>query len=156
MKSEKHIIFRIGDEEYGLSVMDVKAIENDVNINVVPNAPAYLKGIIQLRGDVIPVYSLRQKFGLEDKEPDDSTKLIITTSNDILMAYEVDLVHEIIEIEENQMIETPGIVKCDETKYIKNVANINGRLIILLDYNGILAVAEQENAKILIKELSKE
>ena len=155
MKSEKQIIFRIGADEYGLSVMDVRAIENNVNINVVPNGPAYLKGIIQMRGDVIPVYSLRKKFGLADKEPDDNTKLIITTSNDILMAYEVDMVQEIIEIDENQIIETPGIVKCEDTKYIRNVANINGRLIILLDYNGILDVKEQEHTKVLLEELAK-
>ncbi|GAA4653996.1 chemotaxis protein CheW [Anaerocolumna aminovalerica] len=147
----KQVIFALGDEEYGLDIMIVNAIEKYTDIVRVPNGPECIKGIINLRGDVIPVYSLRKKFGLEEKGIDENTKLVITKSNNIMMAYEVDAVKEIIEIPDENISETPIIVKGKNTSYIKSIANINGRMIILLDHNGILTEKEQENIELLME-----
>jgi len=147
----KQVIFALGDEEYGLDIMIVNAIEKNTDIVRVPNGPECIKGIINLRGDVIPVYSLRKKFGLKEKEIDENTKLVITKSNNIMMAYEVDAVKEIIEIPDESISETPIIVKGKNTSYIKSIANINGRMIILLDHNGILTEKEQENIELLME-----
>lgn len=147
----KQVIFALGNEEYGMDIMIVNAIEKNTDIVRVPNGPEYIKGIINLRGDVIPVYSLRKKFGLEEKVIDENTKLVITKSNNIMMAYEVDAVKEIIEIPDESITETPIIVKSKNTTYIKNIANINGRMIILLDHNGILSDNEQENIELLME-----
>ncbi|MDF2588790.1 MAG: Chemotaxis protein CheW [Anaerocolumna sp.] len=141
----KQVIFTLGDEEFGLDIMLVNAIEKYTDLVRIPNAPSYIRGIINLRGDVIPVYSLRRKFGLADSEIDDNSKLIVTKSNNILMAFEVDAVKEILEIPTANISETPVIVKSFDTAYIKNVANISGRMIILLDHNGILSSKEQEH-----------
>jgi purine-binding chemotaxis protein CheW len=141
----KQVIFTLGDEEFGLDIMLVNAIEKYTDLVRIPNAPSYIKGIINLRGDVIPVYSLRRKFGLEDKAVDENSKLIVTKSNNILMAFEVDAVKEILEIPSTNISETPVIVKSIDTTYIKSVANLGGRMIILLDHNGILSVNEQEH-----------
>ncbi len=147
----KQVIFALGDEEYGLDIRIVNAIEKYTDIVRVPNGPECIKGIINLRGDVIPVYSLRKKFGLEEKGIDENTKLVITKSNNIMMAYEVDAVKEIIEIPDENISETPIIVKGKNTSYIKSIANINGRMIILLDHNGILTEKEQENIELLME-----
>jgi len=147
----KQVIFALGEEEYGLDIMIVNAIEKYTDIVRVPNGPECIKGIINLRGDVIPVYSLRKKFGLKEKEIDENTKLVITRSKNMLMAYEVDAVKEIIEIPEENISETPIIVKSKTTSYIKNIANINGRMIILLDHNGILSEKEHENIELLLE-----
>jgi len=147
----KQVIFALGDEEYGLDIMIVNAIEKDTDIVRVPNGPECIKGIINLRGDVIPVYSLRKKFGLEEKGIDENTKLVITKTNNIMMAYEVDAVKEIIEIPGESINETPIIVKGKNTSYIESIANINGRMIILLDHNGILTEKEQENIELLME-----
>ncbi len=148
----KQVIFTLGDEEFGLDIMIVNAIEKYTELIPIPNAPSYIRGIINLRGDVIPVYSLRRKFGLAEKETDDNTKLIITRSNGIYLAYEVDAVKEILEIPAENISETPAIVKSLETSYIKNVANINGRMVLLLDHNGILSTKEQENIQSLLED----
>lgn len=148
----KQVIFTLGEEEFGLDIMLVNAIEKYTDLVHVPNAPTYIRGIMNLRGDVIPVYSLRKKFGLSEKQADESTKLIITKSNGILMAYEVDTVKEIIEIAEEALSETPAIVKSVNTAYIQCVANINGRMILLLNHNGILSSQEQENIEALMQE----
>ncbi len=147
----KQVIFTLENEEYGLDIMIVNAIEKYTDIVRVPNGPECIKGIINLRGEVIPVYSLRKKFGLEEKAIDENTKLVITKSNNIMMAYEVDAVKEIIEIPDESVSETPVIVKSKNTTYIKSIANINGRMIILLDHNGILTDKEQENIELLME-----
>ncbi|BCJ96627.1 chemotaxis protein CheW [Anaerocolumna cellulosilytica] len=148
----KQVIFTLGEEEFGLDIMLVNAIEKYTDLVHVPNAPTYIRGIMNLRGDVIPVYSLRKKFGLSEKSADDNTKLIITKSNDILMAYEVDAVKEIIEIPAESLSETPAIVKSVNTAYIQCVANVNGRMILLLNHNGILSSQEQENIEAIMQE----
>lgn len=149
-KQTKQVIFTLGDEEYGLDIMLVNAIEKYIDLVHVPNAPSCIRGIINLRGDVIPVFSLRRKFGLADKEMDDNTKLIITKSNNILMAYEVDAVKEILEIPAEDISDTPAIVKSANTAYIKCVANIGGRMILLLNHDGILSSQEQEKIESLM------
>lgn len=145
MKEIKQVIFKLDNEEYGLDIMNVNAIEKYTNIVRVPNASKFIQGIINLRGDVIPVYSLRVKFGLSAKTVDENTKLIVTKANGLLIAFEVDSVAEIIEINEDNISAAPSIVKSIETAYIDKVANIDGRMIILLDLNGILSTSEKEN-----------
>ncbi len=149
-KHTKQVIFKLGNEEYGLDIMLVNAIEKYMDLVRIPNAPSYIRGIINLRGDVIPVYSLRKKFGLNEKEVDSNTKLIVTKSQGILMAYEVDEVKEIIEIPYNNISETPIIVKSEDTAYIHSVANINGRMLILLDHNGIISSSEKNHIEKLV------
>lgn len=146
----KQVIFALGNEEYGLDIMLVNAIEKYTDMVKIPNAPSYISGIINLRGDVIPVFSLRSKFGLPEKEKDDNSKLIVTKSRDILMAYEVDVVKEIIEIPPENLSETPVIVKNNNTSYIKCVANINGRMILLLDHDGIISAKEKESIETMM------
>jgi len=147
MQSTKQTIFSLGEAEYGFDIMDVNVIEKSTTIEPVANSPKNIKGMMCLRGDTIPVYSLRRKFGLEDLEPNDETRWIIITSNGILIAYEVDKMQEIVSLLPEQINEIPSIVKCKDTSYVKSVTNINGRLIILINHNGILSEEEQNNIK---------
>ncbi len=150
MQSTKQAVFMLGDKEFGLDIMEVKIIEKFMNIEPVTSFPDTLKGIIKLRGDVIPVYSLRRKFGLGDIQPNDETRFIITTSNDIQIAYEVDKMSEIVQFEEPQMYEVPSVIKNKDTSYMKLVSSVDDRLIVILDQNGILTEEEQTNIKKVI------
>ena len=150
MQSTKQAVFMLGDKEFGLDIMEVNIIEKFMNIEPVTSFSDTLKGIIKLRGDVIPVYSLRRKFGLGDIQPDDETRFIITTSNDILIAYEVDKMSEIVQFEENQMYEVPSVIKNKDTSYMKLVTSVDDRLIVILDQNGILSEEEQTKIKKVI------
>ena len=145
MNDTKYALFKIGTELYGLDIMNVETIEKNYNIMKVPDAPVNIKGVIDLRGEIIPVYSLNQKFGFQEKESNDDTRLIITKSNGISMAYEVDYMQEIIDLDEAQIQEAPAIIKNAKTTYIKKIAKINDNsLAILLDQNSILSGDEQE------------
>ena len=150
MQNTKQAVFMLGDKEYGMDIMEVNIIEKFMNIEPVASLPSNLKGIIKLRGDVIPVYSLRRKFGLEEIEPSDDTRFIITTSNGIQIAYEVDKMSEIVQFEEDQIFEVPSIIKSKDTAYMKLVTNIDDRLIVILDHDGILSEEEQNKIKAVI------
>ena len=152
MKDTKQVIFSVGEEEYGLDIMLVNGIEKYTNIMRVPSSPECIKGIINLRQDVIPVYSLRRKFGLPEVPATESSKLIITKSQGVLLAYEVDEVKEIVEISGEQISETPTIVRNDQTTYIGAVANISGRMIILLNHDGVITSAEKVSIQNMVTE----
>lgn len=143
MEATKQVIFKLGEEEYGFDIMLVNAIETYSGIVPVPNAPNYILGILNLRGEVIPVYSLRLKFGLPETE-NSAAQLIVTKSNGMMVGFKVDSVHEIIEIAASQLSEVPAIVKSKATKYAKSVANIDGRMAILLDHDGMLNSEEHD------------
>ena len=76
----KGILFHVGNEVYGIGILNIRGIEKVANIFPIPNAPSYISGIINLRGDVIPVFNLRDKFGLPSEPVTDATKLIIAKS----------------------------------------------------------------------------
>ncbi|MDF2472276.1 MAG: CheW protein [Anaerocolumna sp.] len=146
----KQVIFALGEEEYGLDIMVVNAIEKYTDIVRIPNAPSYIHGIINLRGEVIPVYNLRKKFGFAEKAVDENSKLIVARTNNMKMAYEVDEVKGIMEIPAANISDTPVIVKSTATTYMKNVASLNGRMIILLDHDGIVSEKELEKIESIL------
>ena len=148
----KGILFHVGNEVYGIGILNIRGIEKVANIFPIPNAPSYISGIINLRGDVIPVFNLRDKFGLPSEPVTDATKLIIAKSKDIVVAFVVDQVKEIIEIPEEEMVDPPIIVKNVNTKYVGKVAHIRDSLVIFLDLDGLLSESEQENIEKILKE----
>lgn len=151
MEIMKQAIFQLGEEKYGLNIKDVNTVEKVISFEKVSKSPKNVKGIIRLRGDIIPVYSLRMKFGLDDKEPDADTRLIITYSNDMVIAYEVDKMLGISNIEPEAINEVPPVLKSESTSYMSNVINLDGKLIVLLDHDGILSSEEQSGIKNIIK-----
>jgi len=141
----QHVIFSVGNGEYGLDVSQVNAIEALSNVVPVPNAASHVLGIMNLRGDVLPVYSLRIKFGLPEEPVNDQTKIIVTVSNGVTVAYKVDEVKEIIECAPETVEEFPSIVRNAETAYVDSVVNHQGRLILLLNHDRMLKDEEAKN-----------
>jgi len=153
MQRTKQAIFTLGEEEYSFDIMDVNIIEKVIPVEPVEDFPANFKGVIRLRGDIIPVYSLRRKFGLEEVEADENTRFVITTSNDIMIGYEVDRMREIVQFEPEQLIEVPPLVQSKDTSYMKCVTNIHDKLVIALNHDGILTEEEQSKIKEVLKSL---
>ena len=146
MVNSKQALFTLGEEEYGFDIMDVNIIEKVIPVEPVAKFPKNLKGVINLRGDIIPVYSLRRKFGLADKETDDNTRFIITTTDNLQIAYEIDSMKEIVQLEEDQSYEVPSVVKNADTSYIQSVTSVNERLVLVLNRDTI--ISEEELAKV--------
>ena len=146
----KPIIFRIGNELYGIDIQYINAIEKDQTVVRVPNASNNIRGIINLRGDIIPVYSLREKFNLPPAP--NQTKLIIANLPDMKLAVEVDEVEEIDDLSASDIREFPSIAANANTRYFTKVANTKGRLVLIIDIHNLLTVEETEDAKQLMEE----
>ncbi|MBC7959979.1 MAG: purine-binding chemotaxis protein CheW [Vallitaleaceae bacterium] len=142
MATLQQVVFKIDKEEYGLDIMRVNGIEKYQEVVKIPNAPVYVDGIINLRGEVLPVFSLRKKFHLADKPINDETKIIVAFTNDMKVGFVVDAVAEIMNIDEEDIEPTPKILTGVERRYIKSVAKVADRMIILLDIE--LIVSDEE------------
>jgi len=148
----KQILFKIGNGIYGIDVYSVMGIEKNMDVMCVPNAPQCIEGIINLRGDVIPVFSLREKFNLDPSVKFDTTEMIIAKAHGMTIALEVDEVKEIVEIEDTQTSSVPKIIKNEHTQYIKSVAEIDNKLVLEINLDGILDEAQKEGVEALLEE----
>lgn len=142
----KPVIFNLGKEEYGVDINIVQGIENVLPIVPLYNSNDSIKGIVNLRGDIIPIYSLRRKFGLPDVPYTEYTKFIITKTEDLLIGLEVDSVGEIQNVEENNIFDMPKIVINQDTGYYDKVINLNDHIIIMINVSKLL---NEEETKVL-------
>ncbi len=151
----KPVVFKVDNQEYGVDIGLVRGIEKIQHIVNVPNSNPDIKGIINLRGDVVPIYSLRHHFHLEEVEPTESTKFIVVNTKGISIALEVDGVEEIHDIEEGMVQDIPIIVKSEETKYIDKVVNFDGRLILVINIHNLLTEEEAESLQKMVEDISE-
>ena len=152
MSTMQQVIFKLDKEEYGLDIMKVITIEKYQEVVKTPNTPEYITGIINLRGSVLPVYSLRKKFSLNEKEADDNTKIIVTVTNNMKIGFIVDSVEEILNIEADNIEDAPKIVTGINRKYVKSIAKMEDRMVILLDIDLIISEEEQQELNKVSKE----
>jgi purine-binding chemotaxis protein CheW len=151
MQSTQQAIFNLGEDGYSLGIMDVVAIEKMVDIQPTSSLPQYFKGVINLRGDIIPVYSLRKKFGLEDIQPDMDTRFVVTSANGVLVAFEVDKMTGIVQADADQLNEVPSIVQSSETSYLNAIIKVSDSLVLVMDKDGILTEDDLNKIKKLIQ-----
>ncbi len=150
----KPVVFKLGAEEYGVDISLVNAIERYQQIVPVPNSVSYIKGIINLRGEVVPVYDLRKKFNMPAYDgSSDERKLIVVKLPDLLIALEVDSVSEIHDFSENNIVSMPALVLNNDIQFFKRVANVDGRLIVLMDIGYLLSQEEMESVKKMKEDL---
>lgn len=136
--STKQAVFLLNGEEYGLDITDVNTIEKDLKVKKMVNSPDNVKGRVNLRSNDIPVYSLRRKFGLEDKKQDKSTRFLVVEVKGMNIAFEVDNVKGILDLEASNIFDLPSVIKCKDTSYVKSIANNGDGLILLLDRDFLL------------------
>jgi len=138
------ISFAVGEEEYGLDILKVKEVIRIREITRLPKAPSFVRGIINLRGDVIPIVDLRDRFGLENKEYTEMTRVIVVDVESKLVGMVVDSASQVVRIPEDQIDPPPPIVGGLSAEYIKGVGKIDQRLVILLNIDRILSDPEKE------------
>jgi len=141
-KEGKYLTFELGGEEYGLEILKVKEIIGIMNITSVPQTPDYVKGVINLRGKVIPVIDLRLKFGMELAEYTERTCIIVVDIKDMVMGVVVDSVSEVLNIREEEIEETPTFGVKLYTEYILGMAKVKGTVKILLDIDKVLTTSD--------------
>jgi purine-binding chemotaxis protein CheW len=139
----KHLTFALGDEEYGVPVLKVREIIKMMDVTLVPQVPPHVKGVINLRGKVIPVIELRLKFGFPAEDYTERTCIIVVEvavngGAKMMMGIIVDSVSEVLNIAADEIEDTPDFGERVETDYMKGVAKVKGKVKILLDLDRVL------------------
>jgi purine-binding chemotaxis protein CheW len=137
------ISFSVGDEEYGLELLRVKEVIRVREITWLPKAPSFVKGIINLRGDVIPIIDLRDKFGLETREQTAQTRVIVVEVEGRLMGMVVDSASQVVRIPADQIDAPPPVLGGLSQEFITGVGKLEDKLVILLNVDTILTVDEK-------------
>ena len=146
----KPVVFKLNNEVYGVDISHVNGIEREQMVIRVPNTSATIKGIINLRGEVIPVINLKAKFGAQGQETTD-TELIIINLETGKIALEVDGVEEIQNIDEANIVDMPVIALGEGVEYFEKIAKVNNQLIIMINPHKLLSEAEAGNVEMLVE-----
>ncbi len=139
----QYIVVKIGSEQYGINIKFVDNIVRMQNITRVPKAQVYYRGVINLRGEIIPVMSLRLKLGLESDKFDGKTRIIIIKHENATVGIIVDEVREVVSLDEEHIEKTAYDANDEKANYISAIGKNNGELISLLDVHAV--ISEKEN-----------
>jgi purine-binding chemotaxis protein CheW len=139
----KYLTFKLGQESYGIAVLKIREIIRMTDITTVPQMPSYVKGVINLRGKIIPVADLRVRFGLEEAASTQHTCIVVVqvtlpTGGKVQTGLIVDSVEEVINLAPNEIEEAPDFGAHVDTRYILGMAKIKGVVKTLLDIDGVL------------------
>jgi purine-binding chemotaxis protein CheW len=142
----KYLTFVLAGEEYGIGILKVKEIIGIMQITTVPQTPSYMKGVINLRGKVIPIVDLRIKFGIETMEYTDKTCIIVvevaSNGQKVMIGILVDSVSEVLNIKGADIEDTPNFGSHLDTNYILGMAKTGERVKILLEIGRVLSSEE--------------
>ncbi|HYE83263.1 MAG TPA: chemotaxis protein CheW [Clostridia bacterium] len=144
MAELQFVIFKLGKEEYGVNIMQVQEIGPYEEPVKVPNTPAFVEGVMNLRGSVIPVISLKKRFNIPGQEINENTRTIVINFGDRQIAFIVDDASEVLTLDESDIQETPEIIAGVERKYITGIGKQGERLLIILDLSFLLNEQEQK------------
>jgi len=146
IKTGKYLTFSLESEEYGIGILKVKEIIGMLPITSVPRTPEFVKGVINLRGKVIPVIDLRSKFDMKSISYNDRTCIIVVeidaSESTVLIGIVVDTVSEVLNIKEDEIEETPAFGTKLDTRYILGMAKQDGGVKILLNIDKVLSSDE--------------
>jgi len=153
---EQYVTFLIGNETYGVEVLKIREIIGMTDITYVPNSLDFMRGVINLRGTVVPVVDMRKKFRIEEREYDIFTVILIVEIKETLIGMIVDSVSDVIDIPVESIQDTPHFSANIDTDYIRNIGKAGENLVIILDVDKILTPEELNRMHADKKELSSE
>ena len=154
---EKRVLFfKVGRQLYGLDVLRTHGIEKLENFTPIMNISPHLKGLMTLRGEILPVYSLPSKFGMEQKPMGDHTQIFIGKLRDgMMISFIMDDVKEIIEVDMKEFVEPPEMIKSVATDYVESVVSNKGTLAIMISLDKLIEPQEKEVIKKLVDDAKK-
>ena len=137
------VIFELGSEFFGADIAKVESIIKLQPITQLPHAPSFVERVTNLRGKVLPVINLRKRFGLPAREIDKNSRIIVVSVDQIEVGMIVDEVSEVLTVPEGVVEAAPAIATSVDSSFIKGIAKLDQRLVILLDLSRILVADEQ-------------
>lgn len=147
------LVFTIDTEEFGVDVLSVQEIIRFIQPTIIPNAPHAVRGVINFRGEVIPILDVRERFNLGVKEPDDSTVIVVIEFNGKTLGLVVDKVSDMVNIPNKNTQALPEISMSQKTAYLRGMGKLGERLILLLDNEKMMSVQEQNQLNVIMDEV---
>jgi len=144
LNTTQFVVFVLSDEGYGLDIQMVNTIEKMIPITRVPKTPSFIKGVINLRGDIVPIMDLKERFGLAMTEETEETRIIIVKFEDIQMGVIVDEVKEVIYINEEQIESTTSLAKEGLMENVLGAGKVDDRVITLLNIEKLVNISVKE------------
>lgn len=136
------VTFQLGNETYGVNVMQVQEVLRVTEIAPVPGAPDYVLGIINLRGNVVTVLDTRKRFGMETRDADDASRILIIESAEQVVGILVDSVSEVVYLRASEIEAAPNVGNEESSRFIQGVCNREEELLILVELNKLLTEDE--------------
>lgn len=136
------VVFKLGKEEYGVSILQVQEIKRITDITRVPHTPDYIKGVMNLRGSVLPVLDLKKRLNLSAQEYTDDTRIIIVKVDEITVGIIVDAVSEVLTINQESIEPPQTVAGGGITNYLSGVGKLDDRLLILLNLEAIIGYSQ--------------
>ncbi|MGE5620225.1 MAG: chemotaxis protein CheW [Sphingomonadaceae bacterium] len=144
---EQLVIFELANEVYGVDIGRVQEIIRMTTITRIPRAPEFVEGVINLRGKVIPVVDLKKRFGLEQGDRTKASRIMVVDVGDHTIGMVVDAVSEVLRVSTSAVEPPSPVVTTIESDYIRAIAKLEGRLIILLDLDKVLTWDEKRKLR---------
>jgi purine-binding chemotaxis protein CheW len=148
------VVFELGSELFGVNIGSVESIIKIQAITKMPHSPDFVEGVTNLRGKVLPVIDLRKRFGLNDKQADKNSRIIVVNDNGTEVGMIVDGVSEVLTVSDQTVEAAPVITTSVNSSFITGLAKIDQRIIILLDLGKILSVQEQSNLQFSLEPIA--
>lgn len=138
----EYLTFTLGDEEYAIDILKVQEIRGYEKPTLIANAPAFIKGVINLRGSIVPIVDLRIKFGLSSIEYTEFTVVVILNLGARIIGIVVDSVSDVLTLKARQIRPAPDFSSLFDTKYIVGLAALDERMVIVTDIERLMSSAE--------------
>jgi len=136
------VTFVVGDEEFGIPILSVHEINRMLEITKVPQSPPFVDGVINLRGKIIPVVNLRERFGLPPTEIGKDSRIVVIEISGRIIGFTVDKVNEVLRVPANVVDDAPDMVAGIDSAYIEGVGKLEDRLLILLSLDRLFGGEE--------------
>lgn len=135
----QHLTFALGDQEYGIDLLRVQEIKGFTAITPIPRTPPHIKGVINLRGVVVPVMDLRLKFGMDPAEYNKFTVIVLVTFSDKVLGVVVDAVQDVLTLTGDQIQPPPDLGERTDSRYLRGIAAVGEKLVAMLDIDTLFA-----------------
>ena len=158
MAETKYIVFLINEQKYCIDLSKIKGIESDYQVVRIPSSADFIRGIIHLRNEIVPIYDLKERFEQENDYSGKTVQLLVTETHNLKLGIEVDDVVGIVGVEEDDIKSVPGVVTTDDTNYLESVIRIESErkghkdIILCISVDRLITDEEAEVLEELIEE----
>jgi len=144
--SNQYLTFFLAGEEYGVSILDVQEVRVWDGVTSIPNAPVYVKGVLDLRGTIVPIVDLRIRFNMDSVEYTETTVIVVlkikVEKKEHIIGIVVDAVSDVLDVNKDQLKDAPEFENAGNTEYINGLATVNNKMVILLETGKLLSKSE--------------